>query len=203
MVHQDRGRPGVIIVPRLGPAGRLVPALTRALSVAAWSWNVRPYAGFLALAQSNARFDVDQLGRSLVRSFSLLTTAIAFYASSFSRDTLRAILATVGIWCGSLPDLASDLGIGRSVATVTGQMLAPLLGRFTTRRTFAHGVLDTLYPMRAKVWIGGTFAVGLCLVVAPLIGSFRHFKTIDVGSKEIRWSALTAFLPAFLSCFYS
>jgi len=132
----------------------------------------------------------------------LLTTAISFYTSSFSRDTLRAILATVGICAAFYLTLLPISNLAEALRPITGHVLAPLLRPFYgTTQEIRHGVWEPLFALRARIWIGGTFAVGLCLVIAPLISSFRHFKTIDVGSKEIRWSALTAFLPAFLVLF--
>jgi len=116
----------------------------------------------------------------------LFLTLIAFYASSFSRDSTRALLATVGLvlamgligaWLGALLHwtlISPDLLLSFSTPAVNSVLKSPW---------FILGL-----PL-------------LCFLVLLMIGSFKHFSTLDHSRTRICANILLVFLPPLFLLF--
>ena len=109
----------------------------------------------------------------------LLVTAIAFYASSFSRDTLRALLTAFGLCIG----LVFLLTLSEPIAS---HIVRPIVDDMPYRS----------FILAFWILLGLSLA---CFLVLLLRGSFKHFKTID--RRRIWSNALLVFLSPILLFF--
>jgi hypothetical protein len=100
----------------------------------------------------------------------LLVTAVALYASSFARDTLRAILGALGICAGF--GLAVDIlsQAAGKVEPFSVPLLLPLVERL------ADGVQNLRF--QPAIWTAVS-VISLVLLVSLLVGAFFHFRAFE------------------------
>lgn len=121
----------------------------------------------------------DTLGLVLFCLSVLLVTAIAFYASSFSRDTLRALLTAFGLCIG----LVFILAVSEPIAS---RLAVPILK-------------DADMPSLLHTLIANWILLGVsltCFLVVLLRGSFKHFATL--APRRIWTNVLLVFLSPIL-----
>jgi ABC-2 family transporter len=115
----------------------------------------------------------------------LLLTMLAFYTSSFSRDTVRALLIAAGL-CVALSFALMWLGYAVEHSSLrSGALLWPFMEYFGS-------------PAVARVLTSAWLVIGLpvlCLFILLLLGSFKHFKTLDHSPARIWSNILLVFLP--------
>jgi hypothetical protein len=99
----------------------------------------------------------------------LLITLIAFYASSFSRDTLRALLTAFGLCAGIVFGVALFSGVFEYLRLLSGDLIGPLL-----HSTSLQGLIYAL----GTGWVLAIVPL-TCFVILLLRGSLKHFASLD------------------------
>jgi hypothetical protein len=122
----------------------------------------------------------------------LLVTAVALYASSFARDTLRAILGALGICAGF--GLAVDIlsQAAGKVEPFSVPLLLPLVERL------ADGVQNLRF--QPAIWTAVS-VISLVLLVSLLVGAFFHFRAFERTSERMILTTLFAFVPTLFLIF--
>lgn len=118
----------------------------------------------------------------------LLATATAFFVSSFSRDTLRAIVASAAVYVA--------FGFILPFAAKNSEYLLP----------HARHILRSVFGPTAYLFTQTTAYVAIAIVllsflIPPLFFSFRNFKALNHGSREIWISILLAYTPGLVLFF--
>lgn len=112
-----------------------------------------------------------------------LLAFLSFYASSFSRDTLRALLSAVGL-SAALPFILMWLGSVVEHSPLKSGLLRPFVQHFGTAPVAA---------VLTSAWL----IVGLpalCLFILLLLNSFKHFTTLDHSPVRVWSNMLLVFL---------
>jgi len=118
---------------------------------------------------------------------SLLLTSIAFYASSFSRDTLRALLTAFGLSTALVFTVATIGNALEHSLLITGDLLRPLLKPVIT-------------PAIIHILTMGWVVPVLCLIIPLLFAALKHFRTIN--HHRVWANALLVFVPPIVLFFH-
>lgn len=120
-------------------------------------------------------------------------TSVTFYASSFSRDTLRALL------------VGGALCIGLTFSTIMVSELIERMG-WTSGQLF-RPVANLLSAPTVSLFQSNTVQTAIlaiplvCAVILPLLASLKHFRRLDHSTKQIWSNAVLVFLPALIIFF--
>src|SRR5207248_7881950 len=122
----------------------------------------------------------------------LVATAIGFYVSSFSRDTLRAIVGTAGLFVAFgfiLPFIAK-------VAQHWLQPIPDFVG-------FLQPISPPIQRSSVRVYLAllAGVLVLLWFLFASLFWSFRHFKRLNHNSAELLRNTVLAYSPGLVLFF--
>jgi hypothetical protein len=126
---------------------------------------------------------------TLMLVYQVLAMTAALYASSLSRDTLRAILGAIGVLVGLWTATAAIVYTSEWIVQWEGNPLRSLVGllapaaRIRLVRGFEYVVL-VISCLGLGVW--------------PLAGSFWNFRTVDRSRQNLCVNALLTYVPGVL-----